>query len=124
MESVKMKRKILYITGTRADYGLMRSVLFEMEKNANIDLELVVTGMHLMEQFGMTVNNIGDDGFKFHKIDTIFEDDTKLSTVKFIGEFIKSLSELVAEVKEAQEAFARGEFRRGTVKDLIKDLEG
>lgn len=35
----------------------------------------------------------------------------------------KRRAELVAEVKEAQEAFARGEVRRGTVKDLIKDLE-
>jgi len=35
----------------------------------------------------------------------------------------KRRAELVAEVKEAQEAFSRGEVRRGTVKDLIKDLE-
>ncbi len=35
----------------------------------------------------------------------------------------KRRAELAAEVKEAQEAFARGEVRRGTVKDLIKDLE-
>jgi UDP-hydrolysing UDP-N-acetyl-D-glucosamine 2-epimerase len=95
MESVKMKRKILYITGTRADYGLMRSVLFEMEKNASINLELVVTGMHVMEEFGMTINDIEKDGFKFHKVNATFEEDNKLSMVKFIGEFVKSLSELV-----------------------------
>ncbi len=35
----------------------------------------------------------------------------------------KRRAELVAEVEEAQEAFARGEVKRGTVKDLIKDLE-
>lgn len=93
-----MKRKILYITGTRADYGLMRSILFEMEKNPDIELELVVTGMHLMEEFGMTINNIENDGFKFHKINAKFEEDSKLSMVKFIGEFIKSLSELIIEI--------------------------
>lgn len=93
-----MKRKILYITGTRADYGLMRSVLFEMEENPNIDLELVVTGMHLMEEFGMTINDIEKDGFKFHKINAKFNEDNKLSMVTFIGEFIKSLSELVIDI--------------------------
>jgi len=93
-----MKRKILYITGTRADYGLMRSVLFEMEKNPGIELELVVTGMHLMEEFGMTVNDIKKDGFKFHEIRTTFKEDNKLSMVKFIGEFVKSLSQLVVEI--------------------------
>lgn len=35
----------------------------------------------------------------------------------------KRRAELVAEVKEAREAFNRGEVKRGTVKDLIKDLE-
>lgn len=93
-----MKRKILYITGTRADYGLMRSVLFELEKNSDIELELAVTGMHLMESFGMTVSDIKKDGFKFHKINTTFKDDNKLSMVKFIGEFVKLLSQLVVKI--------------------------
>ncbi len=93
-----MKRKIIYITGTRADYGLMRSVLFEMEKNPDIDLELVVTGMHLMEEFGMTVNDIEEDGFKFHKINVKFDEDSKLSMVKFIGKFIKLLSDRILKI--------------------------
>ena len=93
-----MKRKILYITGTRADYGLMRSVLWEMEKNPDIDLELIVTGMHLMKEFGMTVNDIEKDGFKFNEIDATFKEDNKLSMVKFIGEFIKSLSKVILKI--------------------------
>ena len=93
-----MKRKILYITGTRADYGLMRSVLWEMEMNPDIDLELIVTGMHLMKEFGMTVTDIERDGFKFHKINATFEEDNKLSMVTFIGEFIKSLSKIILEI--------------------------
>ncbi|MBE9595063.1 MAG: UDP-N-acetylglucosamine 2-epimerase (hydrolyzing), partial [Proteobacteria bacterium] len=53
-----MKRKILYITGTRADYGLMQSVLKEIEEHPKLELEIVATGMHLMEEFGMTINEI------------------------------------------------------------------
>ena len=93
-----MSRKILYITGTRADYGLMRSVLFEMEKNQDIDLELVVTGMHLMKEFGMTLNDIKKDGFRFYTVDATFQEDNKSSMVNFIGEFIKLLSQLVLKI--------------------------
>ena len=93
-----MNRKILYITGTRADYGLMRSVLFEMEKNPDIDLELAVTGMHLMKEFGMTINDIKKDGFRFHTVDATFQEDNKSSMVNFIGEFIKLLSQLVLKI--------------------------
>ena len=98
MESVEMNRKILYITGTRADYGLMRSVLFEMEKNPDIDLELAVTGMHLMKEFGMTINDIKKDSFRFHTVDATFQEDNKSSMVNFIGEFIKLLSQLVLKI--------------------------
>lgn len=98
MESVEMNRKILYITGTRADYGLMRSVLFEMEKSSDMDLELAVTGMHLMKEFGMTINDIEKDGFNFHRINATFQEDNKSSMVNFIGEFVKLLSQLVLKI--------------------------
>ena len=42
----EMKRKIVYISGTRADYGLMRSVLFKIQSSPEFDLVVVVTGMH------------------------------------------------------------------------------
>lgn len=94
-----MNRKILYISGTRADYGLMRQVLKKLEKSQRIDLELVITGMHLMEEFGMTINEIRKDGFKIHEIKVDFTDDNKFSAVKFIGNFILSLGNVVKTVK-------------------------
>lgn len=58
-----MNRKIniCYITGTRADYGLMRHTLREMEKH--FSLTLAVVGMHLLGEFGSTVKEIENDGF-------------------------------------------------------------
>ena len=47
-----MLRKVLYITGTRADYGLMHNALELLDNDENIQLEVAVTGMHLMEEFG------------------------------------------------------------------------
>jgi UDP-N-acetylglucosamine 2-epimerase len=68
----RSKRKILYITGTRADYGLMKSVLREIDKHPKLELAIVVTGMHLMDEFGLTINEIKKDGFKIHKIDALY----------------------------------------------------
>ena len=94
-----MKRKILYITGTRADYGLMKSVLKEIKKHPKLELEIVATGMHLMEEFGMTINEIKKDGFKIHEIDTTYENDNKESMANFIGKFIQLLTKKVKEIK-------------------------
>lgn len=57
-------RKIAYISGTRADYGLMQSTLREINNNPELKLSLVVTGMHLSKKFGYTANDIKKDGFK------------------------------------------------------------
>ncbi len=58
------KRKVVYITGTRADYGVMRSTLDAMRKHPKLDLCLIVTGMHLSKFFGLTVEEVKKDKFK------------------------------------------------------------
>ena len=94
-----VKRKILYITGTRADYGLMRSVLKAIEEHPKLELEIAVTGMHLMEEFGMTLNEIKKDGFKIHEIDATYENDKKEAMANFIGKFIQLLTKKIEEIK-------------------------
>lgn len=86
-----MKRRILYVSGTRADYGLMRSVLRSIHIHPKLSLDIVVTGMHLMEEFGNTIDEINEDGFSYHIVDVQYEDDTKESMAIFIGKFIQKL---------------------------------
>ena len=86
-----MMRKILYISGTRADYGLMRSVLRSIHNHPDLSLDIVVTGMHLMDEFGNTIDEIKKDGFSYHIVDVQYEDDTKESMAIFIGKFIQEL---------------------------------
>lgn len=90
-----MKRKIAYITGTRADYGLMRSVLYQIHNHEALSLDIIVTGMHLMDEFGMTVDEIKKDGFNYHIVDVHYDDDTKDSMALFIGNFIQHLAPLI-----------------------------
>jgi GDP/UDP-N,N'-diacetylbacillosamine 2-epimerase (hydrolysing) len=53
-----MTRKICYITGTRADFGLMHSTLVAIDRAEGLELAIVVTGMHLVEHYGRTVEDI------------------------------------------------------------------
>ena len=58
------KRKITVTTGARADYGLLRPILSKISSSKNLDLFLIVTGMHLSKKYGLTINEIKKDGFK------------------------------------------------------------
>ncbi len=86
-----MKRKILYISGSRADYGLMRSVLRSIHHHPSLSLDIIVTGMHLMEEFGNTIDEIKNDGFRYHIVDVQYKNDVKESMATFIGQFLQEL---------------------------------
>lgn len=93
------KRKILYISGTRADYGLIRETLFLIGKNPKLKVEIVATGMHLMPKFGQTIDEIKKDGFKVYPIRAIFKQDSKEAQVQFIGDFISNLLREIPKIK-------------------------
>lgn len=92
-------RKILYISGTRADYGLMRHTLFAIYNHPNLALEIAATGMHLMPEFGETIDEIRDDTFPLHEIPAMFSGDDKESMSRFIGEFIATLTDRIKKIK-------------------------
>jgi GDP/UDP-N,N'-diacetylbacillosamine 2-epimerase (hydrolysing) len=60
---MKGRRRIVVVTGSRSEYGLLRSVLQALRGNRKIDLRLVVTGMHLSRRFGYSIQEIKKDGF-------------------------------------------------------------
>jgi GDP/UDP-N,N'-diacetylbacillosamine 2-epimerase (hydrolysing) len=53
-----VKRKVCYVTGTRADFGLMRSTLAALRDSEALELSIVVTGMHLSDKYGRTADEI------------------------------------------------------------------
>jgi len=91
-------KKVLYISGTRADYGLMESVLKHIDQHSNLKLEIIATGMHLMEEFGYTIAEI-KKSFTVHSINAIYENDDKESTVNFIGKFILLINKKIKDIK-------------------------
>lgn len=57
-------RRVCYISGTRADFGLMRSTLLAVRDHADLDLSVIATGMHLSPAFGHTVDEIETAGLR------------------------------------------------------------
>lgn len=59
-----MTRKVVYVSGTRADYGLMSRSLKLWAGVDKLDLSLCATGMHFSEDYGFTIKEIEEDGFR------------------------------------------------------------
>lgn len=79
-------RKVAVITGTRADYGILYPVLKAIDSSENLKLQLIVCGMHLCPDFGMTIKEIEKDGFQISdKFETVFSSDTGSSMAKTVG---------------------------------------
>lgn len=79
-------KKILVVTGTRAEYGLLYWTMKEIQNDKDLKLQLVVTGNHLVRDYGYTVDQIKKDGFVIdEEIDMIMDSDKKSSIVKSMG---------------------------------------
>ena len=89
-------KKICVITGSRAEYGLLRKLIKILDVSELFQLQLIVTGSHLSKKFGETLNEVEGDGFKINsKIDINLVSDTPIGISKstsiglsgFAGEF-------------------------------------
>lgn len=79
---VNMKNfKVAYVTSSRADYGIVRRYLHLLNGDEYIDFSVLVTGSHLEEKFGKTVDNIQADGFKIETEIPIFMDSSSNFTI-------------------------------------------
>jgi UDP-N-acetylglucosamine 2-epimerase (non-hydrolysing) len=84
MESAK--RKVAVFTGTRAEYGLLFWLLKDIQQDAELELQLLVSGMHLSPEFGNTWQQIENDGFSIdEKIEILLSSDTPVGTAKSMG---------------------------------------
>ena len=81
-----MKRKICVFTGGRAEYGILLPLLKILQAQKNIDLTILVSGMHLSREFGLTYKEIEKDGFECtEKVEMILSSDNPRSTCKSMG---------------------------------------
>jgi GDP/UDP-N,N'-diacetylbacillosamine 2-epimerase (hydrolysing) len=93
-------RKICFITGTRAEYGLLRWVIQGIKDDPDLDLQIIATGMHLSPEFGLTYKVIENDGFKIdRKVEILTSSDTSVGIAKSMGLGMISFGEALDELK-------------------------
>ncbi len=93
-------KKVCVVTGTRAEYGLLKPLIDKIDKDNDLELQLIVTGMHLSPEFGMTYNEIIDDGYKVNeKIEILLSSDTPVGISKSMGLATISFAEAFERLK-------------------------
>ena len=81
-----MKRKICFVTGSRAEYGLLSGLMRAVQKEPVLELQIIATNMHLSPEFGLTYREIEKDGFTINKkVEMLLSSDTANATTKSVG---------------------------------------
>lgn len=79
-------KKIAVFTGSRAEYGLLYWLMKEIQSDADLELQLIVSGMHLSAEFGYTVDAIKSDGFTLNRtVEMLLSSSTGVGIAKSMG---------------------------------------
>lgn len=138
-------RKICVVTGTRAEYGLLKPLINRIYEDTECELQLVVTGMHLSPEFGLTYQEIEKDGFEItEKNEMLLSSDTPngitksvgLATIGFADIFTRNQPDMVVLLGDRFETYAAatsamihripithihgGELTEGAIDDAIR----
>lgn len=93
-------RKICVVTGSRAEYGLLYCLMKEINEDVSFDFQLVVTGMHLSEEFGNTYKEIENNGFIIdQKVDISLTSDTEVGISKSLGIGVIGFAEVYSKLQ-------------------------
>jgi GDP/UDP-N,N'-diacetylbacillosamine 2-epimerase (hydrolysing) len=81
-----MTRKICVVTGSRAEFGLLRWLMHEIDRTHELKLQVVVTGMHLSPEYGSTYREVEGAGFAIdHKVEMLLGANTATAVAKSVG---------------------------------------
>ena len=92
-------RKICVITGTRAEFGLLRPLIELIANDNKLQLQLIATGMHLSPEFGYTLNEITEAGFMVDKkVECLLSSDSSIGVSKTIALAVSGFADALAEL--------------------------
>ena len=95
------KIKIALITERRADYSRFKPLLEIITKDKKLDYSLIVTGLHLMNDHGKTINEIKKDGFNISNTINMFDKNYKgdgASMIKSMGNVLQKLPKILKKI--------------------------
>lgn len=91
-------KRVAIVTGTRAEYGLLKPLIFAIKESTDFELRLLVTGMHLMPEFGNTYEEIESDGLVIDaKITDGLDGDTAAAITKAMGKSLIGFAKVFEE---------------------------
>lgn len=94
------RKRICVVTGTRAEYGLLRWVMEGIRQSAILELQVVATGAHLSPEFGLTYRDIEADGFRIDcRVEMLLSSDTPVGVTKSMGLGMLGFADALAELK-------------------------
>ncbi|MGE5581371.1 MAG: UDP-N-acetylglucosamine 2-epimerase [Bacillota bacterium] len=92
-------KKIAVVTGSRAEYGLFYPLLKKIKASEEFYLDLIVTGMHLSPEFGLTYRQIEEDGFTItEKVEMLLSSDSEVGITKSIGLGVIGFADALARI--------------------------
>lgn len=93
-------KRLLFVTGSRGEWGYIRPILRLIEKKENVDYILVVTNMHLLSSYGDSYKEIERDGFKIHyKVHMSLDGYSHVTMAKSLGIFMTSFPDIIENEK-------------------------
>lgn len=93
-------KKVCIVTGTRAEYGLLRWVMEGIRQSGSLELQVVATGMHLSPEFGLTYRAIEEDGFTIdRKVEMLLSSDSAVGVTKSLGLAVIGFADALAELQ-------------------------
>ncbi len=93
-------RRIAFITGSRGEWGYIRPIIKIIENNPNMDYQIIATNMHVLPQFGYSVNEIEQDGFNVaEKIYMTYDGYTSITMAKSLGSLLMELPTTINRLK-------------------------
>jgi GDP/UDP-N,N'-diacetylbacillosamine 2-epimerase (hydrolysing) len=94
------RRKILAVTGARSEYDILYPVLEKLHRDPEFELQILVTGSHLSENFGRTIKHIEEDGFTIaDKVYNLINTDQKIGRIISLGQQIPGLAQAFDRIK-------------------------
>ncbi|WP_279475000.1 UDP-N-acetylglucosamine 2-epimerase [Aeromonas veronii] len=107
-----MAKIIAVFTGTRAEYGLLYWLMKDIAADPELELKLIVSGTHLSPEFGLTYQQIEQDGFKIdERIEMLLSSDTSVGVVKSMGVALLGLADALARQQPDMLVILGGSFR-------------
>ena len=95
-----MPRRVAVVTGSRAEYGLIRPIMVALQNSSGYTLQVIVTASHLSPEFGLTYKRIEDDGFQIDwKVESLLSSDSAVGVAKSIGVGVMGFADALYSLK-------------------------